>query len=86
VNGRAGDWVFGAIHLLGPGRCYSERSEESLQLFFMSLNAPRTAGILRFAQNDKRLKSGMLYLRFGVLPDSPVQSISRYIFGNLLSR
>ena len=37
--------------------CHSERSEESLQLSFGSVDPAQTAEILRFAQNDKSYRS-----------------------------
>jgi hypothetical protein len=40
----------------GPNACHSERSEESMQF-----EGPQaTAGILRFAQNDRREDAGEL--------------------------
>jgi hypothetical protein len=37
--------------------CHSERSEESQQLSFGSVDPAQTAEILRFAQNDKSYRS-----------------------------
>jgi hypothetical protein len=37
--------------------CHSERSEESLQLSFGSVDPAQTAEILRFAQNDTSYRS-----------------------------